>query len=78
MTAEEANEMYKLRVNVAECVNAQARNRGLVLLPVRIRAKVKCIALWFALTHNFIRIAKLVPQLLNIGTGASATSAMTG
>jgi|GEM_PF-6402268 len=30
------------------------------------------------LSHNFIRMAKLVPQLLKIGTGASAISEMTG
>ena len=78
MATEEAKEIYKLRASVAECVNAQARNRGLVLLPVRGRAKVKCIALWFALAHNFMRMVKLAPQLLGIGTGASAFPAMTG
>ncbi len=56
----------------------QARNRGLVLLPVRGRAKVKCVALWFALAHNFMRMVKLVPQLLGIGISASAIPAMTG
>ena len=78
MATEEAKAIYKLRASVAECVNAQARNRGLVLLPVRGRAKVKCIALWFALAHNFMRMVKLAPQLLNVGTGASAMPAMTG
>ena len=78
MATEEAKEIYKLRASVAEYVNAQARNRGLVLLPVRGRAKVKCIALWFALAHNFMRMVKLAPQLLGIGTGASAIPAMTG
>lgn len=78
MVTEEAKEIYKLRASVAECVNAQARNRSLVLLPVRGRAKVKCVALWFALAHNFMRMIKLAPQLLNIGTGASAMPAMTG
>lgn len=78
MATEEAKEIYKLRASVAECVNAQARNRGLVLLPVRGRAKVKCIALWFALAHNFMRMVKLAPQLLGIGTGASVIPAMTG
>ena len=78
MATEEAKEIYTLRASVAECVNAQARNRGLVLLPVRGRAKVKCIALWFALAHNFMRMVKLAPQLLGIGTGASVILAMTG
>jgi transposase len=78
MSTDEAKEIYKDRASVAECVNAQARNRGLVLLPVRGKAKVKCIALWFALAHNLMRIAKLAPQLLGIGTGTSAMAAMTG
>lgn len=78
MSTDEAKEIYKHRAAVAECVNAQARNRGLVLLPVRGRAKVKCVALWFALAHNLMRMAKLAPQLLSIGTGTSAIAAMTG
>jgi hypothetical protein len=78
MSTDEAKEIYKHRAAVAECVNAQARNRGLVLLPVRGKTKVKCIALWFALAHNLMRMAKLAPQLLGIGTGTSAIAAMTG
>jgi len=77
MAAEEAQEIYKLRASVAECVNAQACNRGLVLLPVRGRAKVKCILLWFALAYNFMRMVKLAPQLLGTGISASAIPAMT-
>ena len=78
MATDEAKEIYKLRASVAECVNAQARNRGLVLLPVRGKAKVKCVALLFALAHNLMRMAKLAPQLLGIGTGTSAIPTMTG
>ena len=78
MGTDAGHEIYKLRAAVAECVNAQARNRGLVLLPVRGRAKVNCVALWFVLAHNLLRMAKLAPQLLNIGTGTSAMPAMTG
>jgi len=78
MGTDAAHEIYKLRAAVAECVNAQARNRGLVLLPVRGRAKVKCVALWFVLAHNLLRMAKLAPQLLNLGTGTSALPAVTG
>lgn len=52
MASEEGKEIYKHRASTAECVNAQARNRGLVRLPVRGTAKVKCIALWFAIAHN--------------------------
>jgi transposase len=78
MATDEAHEIYKQRAAVAECVNAQARNRGLVLLPVRGRAKVKCVALWLVLAHNLLRMAQLAPQLLRIGTGTSAIPAMTG
>lgn len=78
MATDEAKEIYKHRAATAECVNAQARNRRLVLLPVRGKAKVKCVALWFALAHNLMRMAKLAPQLLGIGTGTPAIPAMTG
>ncbi len=46
MGSEEAKEIYKERASTAECVNAQARNRGLVQLFVRGRRKVKAVALW--------------------------------
>lgn len=52
MATEEAKAIYKDRAATVECVNAQARNRGLVRLLVRGLAKVKAIALWFALAHN--------------------------
>jgi transposase len=52
MATEEAKAIYKNRAATVECVNAQARNRGLVRLLVRGLAKVKAIALWFALAHN--------------------------
>lgn len=78
MATDEAQEIYKHRAATAECVNAQARNRGLVLLPVRGKAKVKCVALWFALAHNLVRMAKLAPQLLGIGTGTPAIFEMAG
>jgi hypothetical protein len=34
-----ASEIYKQRAVTAECVNAQARNRGLLRMPVRGLAK---------------------------------------
>lgn len=43
----------------AECVNAQARNRGLVRLLVRGLAKVQAIALWQALAHDLMRTLAL-------------------
>lgn len=59
MATAEAQEIYKERAATAECVNAQARNRGLVRLLVRGLKKVKAIALWFAITHNVLRALTL-------------------
>jgi transposase len=75
MASDEAKEIYKLRAATAECVNAQARNRGLQRMPVRGRAKARCVALMFALAHNLMRTLTLVPALLGLGTTASAFSA---
>lgn len=75
MAGDEAQEIYKLRAATAECVNAQARNRGLQRLPVRGRAKARCVVLLFALAHNLMRTVKLVPALLGLGLTASANSA---
>jgi transposase len=59
MATPEAKAIYKDRAATAECVNAQARGRGLIQLPVRGLAKAKAIALWHALTHNVFRAASL-------------------
>jgi hypothetical protein len=59
MGTDQAKAIYKERAAVAECVNAQARNRGLVLLRVRGLRKVRAIALWYAIAHNVLRGAKL-------------------
>jgi transposase len=59
MGTEAAKEIYKDRASTAECVNAQARNRGLVRLRVRGLRKVKAIALWFAIAHNVVCGARL-------------------
>jgi hypothetical protein len=52
MATEEAKTIYKQRAATAECVNAQARNRGLTRFIVRGIDKVKAVALWHALAHN--------------------------
>ena len=52
MATEEAKTIYKERAATAECVNAQARNRGLTRFIVRGIDKVKAVALWHALAHN--------------------------
>jgi transposase len=59
MATAAAQEIYKERAAVAECVNAQARNRGLVRLLIRGVQKVKAIALWFAVAHNVMRALSL-------------------
>jgi transposase len=59
MATAEAQAIYKERAAVAECVNAQARNRGLVRVLVRGLRKVKAIALWFAVAHNVMRALSL-------------------
>lgn len=72
MATEEAKTLYQERAATAECVNAQARNRGLVLLPVRGVKKVKAVALLFVLAHNLMSMLRLAPELIGIGTGTSA------
>lgn len=66
MATTAAQDIYKERAATAECVNALARNRGLRQLLVRGLAKVKAIALWYAVAHNVLRAlslrAVLVPQ----------------
>lgn len=67
MGTAEAKKIYKERGATAECVNAQARNRGLVQLVVRGLEKVKAIALWFATVHNMARSFSLQPQPVGSG-----------
>jgi len=62
MATDQAKEIYRQRAATAECVNAQARNRGLVRLLVRGVQKVKAIALWFASVHNMARGFALLPR----------------
>lgn len=59
MATEAAKEIYKQRASTAECVNAQARNRGLYQVRVRGQVKVRAVVLWFVLAHNLVRTATL-------------------
>ena len=59
MGAEAAKGIYKDRAATVECVNAQARNRGLRRLLVRGVAKVKAVVMWFAVAHNVACGARL-------------------
>jgi transposase len=52
MGTEPAQVVYRRRASTVECVNAQARNRGLIRLLVRGLRRVKAVALWFAIAHN--------------------------
>ncbi|MHC4336151.1 MAG: transposase, partial [Planctomycetota bacterium] len=67
MGTEEAKELYKDRAASVECVNAQARSqRGVQQVRVRGQAKVKCVALWTAITHNLLIWIKHRPQTQTI------------
>ena len=68
----EAQAIYRDRAATAECVNALARNRGLLRMPVRGLPKVRCVALLYALAHNLMRAVALTPEIFGMGTGTSA------
>ena len=67
MATPQASEIYKQRAATAECVNALARNRGLLRMPVRGLAKVKAVVGLFVLAHNLMRMAVIAPQMLGRG-----------
>ena len=69
MAKPEAKELYKQRAATAECVNAQARNRGLLRMPVRGLTRVRSVVGLFVLAHNLMRMVKLAPQLVGLGVG---------
>jgi DDE family transposase len=62
MGTKTAKEIYKERAATAECVNAQARSRGLRQFMVRGLEKVKSVATWFAIAQNMARSFALQPQ----------------
>lgn len=74
MESAEAQEIYKDRAATAECVNAQARNRGMRRMPVRGLARVKCVALLYVLAHNLLRTVALAPELIGRGTNPCAAA----
>jgi hypothetical protein len=75
MACAQAKEIYKQRAGTAECVNAHARNRGLLRMPVRGLAKVRSVVGLFVLAHNLMRMAVLAPQFIGWGRGSSAMAA---
>jgi transposase len=62
MGTAQAKAIYKERAATAECVNAQARNRGLRQFLVRGVEKVRAVLLWHALAHNLMRAARPMAQ----------------
>jgi len=58
-----AKEIYKDRSSGAELPNAHARNRGLRQFLVRGELKVRAVALWQVLAHNFKRAVALRKEL---------------
>jgi transposase len=64
MAGADAKDIYRLRASTAECVNAQARNRGMRQMPVRGLAKVSSVVGLFVIAHNLLRIAVLAPELI--------------
>ena len=62
MGTKTAKKIYKERAATAECVNAQARNRGLRQFMVRGLEKVKSVATWFAIAQNMARSFALQPK----------------
>lgn len=59
MASAKGRAVYAKRGATAECVNALARNRGLVRLTVRGLEKVRAVLLLFALGHDLIRALSL-------------------
>src|SRR5579872_776630 len=59
MGTDEAKEIYKERAATAECINAQARGRGLTQFLVRGTDQVLGVALLAAIAHNFVRMLTL-------------------
>lgn len=76
MGTDEAKDRYKDRAATAECVNALARQRGLLRLRVRGTAKVRGVLLMYALAPNLMRTVALGPGLLGHGVGAPSGIAM--
>ena len=59
MGTDAAKQVYQLRAQTAEWVNAICRNRGLRQMPVRGRSRCRNIALLHALTHNLFQALRL-------------------
>lgn len=76
MRTDEAKAIYKERAATAECVNAQARNRGLRQFNVRGKDKVRCVLLLHALAHNLMRAIALAAARHAQGASAAGAAAI--
>lgn len=56
MATPEGQAIYRQRASTSECVNAQARNRGLQQFRVRGTARVRAVSIWYAIAHNIRRM----------------------
>jgi hypothetical protein len=59
MATDEARQVYRLRGQSAEWVNAQARNRGFWRTPLRGLKKTGIITRLYAITHNIVTALRL-------------------
>jgi hypothetical protein len=59
-----AKTIYRLRCQIAEWVNAMARNRGLWQMPVRGQRKCQTVAVMYAITHNLMQALKLRAEVI--------------
>lgn len=66
MASAAAKQIYKLRAQTAEWVNALCRNRGLWQMPVRGQPKCRIVALLYAITHNIMQAANLRAQAVTM------------
>jgi len=59
MRSEEGQEIYALRASTSETINADLKqNRGLDKLTVRGLGKIRCVALWAALSYNLVHFGR--------------------
>lgn len=72
MATDAAKAIYMERASTAECVNALARNRGLIQLRVRGLAKTRSVLLMFALAHNLMRALALAPAIFGLSSARTA------
>lgn len=63
-----AKQIYRLRGQTAEWVNALCRNRGLWHMPVRGQPKCRIVALLYAITHNLMQAANLRAKAVTMVT----------